>query len=127
MKLKRIPFFLLLAFSKLVTAQNVFPYPGYWQQQVDYSITASLDDKTDIIDGKERLIYKNNSPDELPFVYFHLYNNAQTKGSYLEDLYKNNHLKVRFGKYASQGLGIAVSSIQSSGQELKTELDRYMK
>lgn len=123
MKLKQLPFFLLMAFSRLALSQNVFPYEGYWQQQVNYSITASLDDKTDIIDGKERLIYKNNSPDDLPFVYFHLYNNAQTKGSYLEDLYKNNNLKVRFGKYASQGLGTTVSSIQVQGKELKTELD----
>lgn len=123
MKLKRISCFLLFTFSKLVSAQHTLPYEGYWQQGVDYSITASLDDKTDIIDGKETLIYKNNSPDDLPFVYFHLYNNAQTKGSYLEDLYKNNHLKVRFGKYASEGLGTVVSSMKANDQELKTELD----
>lgn len=123
MKLKQLPFFLLLTFSKIAGAQSPHPYEGYWQQGVDYSIAASLDDKTDIIDGKEKLIYKNNSPDDLSFVYFHLYNNAQTKGSYLEDLYKNNNLNVRFGKYASQGLGTVVSSMKVDGEEAKTELD----
>ncbi|HSH66185.1 MAG TPA: M1 family metallopeptidase, partial [Bacteroidia bacterium] len=63
------------------------------------------------------------SPDELNVVYFHLYSNAQTKGSYLEDLYKNNNIKVKFGKYGAQGLGIVVTSITSEGNELKTELD----
>jgi hypothetical protein len=113
---------LILAFSATIFAQ-ILPYDGYWQQEVAYNINASLNDKTDIIDGNEELTYKNNSPDDLNFVYFHLYNNAQTKGSYLEDLYKHNNIKVKFGKYGSQGLGIVVSSITLNGQELKTELD----
>ena len=74
--------------------KNRKPIEGYWQQDVHYKINASLDDKTDIIDANEELTYYNNSPDELSFVYFHLYNNAQTKGSYLEDLYKNNNIKI---------------------------------
>ncbi len=111
----------LLCYSQL-SAQTL-PYPGYWQQEVAYNIKASLDDKTDIIDGSETLTYKNNSPDPLDFVYFHLYNNAQTKGSYLEDLYQNNNLVVKFGKYQSKGLGTSVSSMTIDGQELKTELD----
>ncbi|MFL5764364.1 MAG: M1 family aminopeptidase [Bacteroidia bacterium] len=115
--------------SNFQSATNIYywknrkPYEGYWQQDVHYTINAALDDKTDIIDGTEQLTYYNNSPDELNFVYFHLYNNAQTKGSYLEDLYKNNDLKVTFGKYQQQGLGTVVSKITVNGQELKTELD----
>lgn len=121
---RKIITFLTLAFSATTFAQeDILPYSGYWQQDVAYHITAALDDKTDIIDGTEALTYKNNSPDNLNFVYFHLYNNAQTKGSYLEDLYKHNNLKVKFGKYGSQGLGTVVSSIKLDGNELKTELD----
>ena len=74
--------------------KNRKPFEGYWQQDVHYKITASLDDKSDIIDGSMELAYTNNSPDELPFVYFHLYSNAQVKGSYLTDLYKNNGYRV---------------------------------
>jgi aminopeptidase N len=103
--------------------KNRKPFEGYWQQDVHYTITASLDDKTDIIDGAIELVYTNNSPDELPFVYFHLYSNAQVKGSYLSDLYKNNDYKVYHGKYQSQGLGTNVSKISMNGAELKTELD----
>jgi hypothetical protein len=119
---RKIIAFLILTYSTADFAQ-VLPYDGYWQQDVSYNITASLNDKTDIIEGNEELTYKNNSPDDLSFVYFHLYNNAQTKGSYLEDLYKHNNIHVKFGKYGSQGLGIVVSTITLDGKELKTELD----
>jgi hypothetical protein len=114
---------LCMLFCALQLSAHEPPYPGYWQQAVAYTINASLDDKTDIVDGAETLIYKNNSPDQLSFVYFHLYTNAQTKGSYLEDLYRNNNIDVKFGKYASQGLGCVVSSITIDGQSLKTEQD----
>jgi len=103
--------------------KNRKPFEGYWQQDVHYKINATLDDKTNIIDGKIELTYWNNSPDELPFVYFHLYSNAQAKGSYLADLYKNNNLKLKFGKYQEQGLGTNVSKITANGVDLKMEQD----
>jgi hypothetical protein len=103
--------------------KNRKPFEGYWQQDVHYKINASLDDKSDIIDGAIELVYTNNSPDELPFVYFHLYSNAQAKDSYLSDLYKNNGYKVTHGKYQAQGLGTNVSKITLNGADLKTEQD----
>lgn len=115
--------------STFQSATNIYywknrkPVEGYWQQDVHYKINATLDDQTDIIEASEELTYYNNSPDELSFVYFHLYNNAQAKGSYLEDLYKNNNLKVTFGKYQQQGLGTVVSKITVNDVNLKMELD----
>ncbi len=139
MKLRLFAFALLLTFSSDTFAQfppntyqsasnpyywkNRKPFEGYWQQDVHYKITASLDDKSDIIDGSIELIYTNNSPDQLPFVYFHLYSNAQVKGSYLTDLYENNGYKVYYGKYQSEGLGTNVSKVTLNGTELKTEQD----
>lgn len=103
--------------------KNRKPYEGYWQQDVHYNIKAFVDDSTDIVSGSEELTYWNNSPNDLTIVYFHLYNNAQCKGSYLADLYKNNGYKMKFGKYRSQGLGTSVEKIMVNGKELKTELD----
>ena len=103
--------------------KNKKPYEGYWQQDIHYKISASLDDSTNIITATEELIYTNNSPDSLPFVYFHLYSNAQAKGSYLSDLYKNNGRKIKYGKYQEQGFGTNVSKISVNGIELKTEQD----
>jgi aminopeptidase N len=103
--------------------KNRKPHAAYWQQDVHYSIKAQLNDPANIIEGEETLTYWNNSPDELPFVYFHLYSNAQTKGSYLADLYKNNNVPLHFGKYREAGLGTKTESITVDGQELKSEVD----
>ncbi len=103
--------------------KNRKPDEGYWQQDIAYKIEAQIDDKTDIIDGSEELTYTNNSPDDLPFVYFHLYSNAQVKGSYLSDLYKNNGVQLHYGKYQEKGLGTAIEKITIDGLDLKTEED----
>lgn len=103
--------------------KNRKPHAAYWQQDVHYDIKAKIDDKTDIVDGEEELTYWNNSPDELPFVYFHLYSNAQTKDSYLSDLYRNNNYKLKYGKYRKDNLGTEVEKITANGTDLKTEKD----
>ena len=103
--------------------KNRKPNAAYWQQDVHYNIKAELNDSADIITGAEELTYWNNSPYEISHVYFHLYNNAQTKDSYLADLYKNNNYNLKFGKYRQQNLGTKVESISANGEQLKTELD----
>ena len=103
--------------------KNRKPFTDYWQQDVHYNITASLNDSTDIITGHEELSYFNNSPKDLYFVYFHLYNNAQTKNSYLADLYKNNNYHLKFNKYRKNDKGTNIEKLTVNGKELKTELD----
>ncbi|MGZ3865681.1 MAG: M1 family metallopeptidase [Bacteroidia bacterium] len=103
--------------------KNRKPNAAYWQQDVHYDIKAILNDPANIVEGYEELTYFNNSPDELGFVYFHLYNNANTKDSYLADQYKNNNIPLHFGSYRAKGLGTTVESIAANAQELKTELD----
>ncbi len=103
--------------------KNRKPTVGYWQQDVYYQLKAQLDDVAGIIDASEKLTYWNNSPDELSYVFFHLYQNAFQPGSYLDNLQKNNNVKPRYGKYESEGLGTKVEKISINGQELKTELD----
>jgi len=103
--------------------KNRKPVEGYWQQDVHYTIKAEIDDSADIVSGNEELTYWNNSPYDIGFVYFHLYSNAQTKDSYLSDLYENNNYNLHFGKYRGKNLGTVVEKITINGQELKTELD----
>jgi Peptidase family M1 domain len=103
--------------------KNRMPIAGYWQQDVHYKLKVTLDEKTDIITGTEELIYWNNSPDELSFVYFHLYENAFQPGSYTDDLHRNNGYPVQYGKYESQKKGTDVTTITVNGQAVKTELD----
>ncbi len=103
--------------------KNRKPFEGYWQQDVHYNLKVSLDDEKDIITGEEELIYWNNSPKKLDFVFFHLYSNAQCKNSYLSDLYKNNGYKLKYGKYREKDLGTTVESVVENEIPLKTELD----
>jgi hypothetical protein len=57
--------------------------PGhkYWQQQVDYDIEITLDDKTQQLTGSETLSYQNNSPDTLRYVWLQLDQNKLKRGS----------------------------------------------
>ncbi len=103
--------------------KNRMPDKAYWQQDVHYTIHASVDEQTDIIDGKETLEYWNNSPDTLYYVYFHLWQNAFIKGSHLHELEKAQHAVIKLGGYEDQGLGIVITEIKSDDKPAKTELD----
>jgi hypothetical protein len=54
---------------------------SYWQQQVAYRITASLDEPSGVLTGHERITYVNRSPDVLRDLYVHDYLNAFRPGS----------------------------------------------
>ncbi|HEU4452048.1 MAG TPA: hypothetical protein VFR81_03275, partial [Longimicrobium sp.] len=51
--------------------------PGgrYWQQGVRYNIEATLEPESRLLTGRERIVYRNRSPDTLPYVVFNLYQN----------------------------------------------------
>ncbi len=66
--------FLFAIFSQslsLIAQQN-----QYWQQEVNYKINVTLDDVTNYLNGDIQIDYKNNSPSELSFIYFHLWPNG---------------------------------------------------
>src|SRR3546814_14688231 len=48
------------------------PGPKYWQNAVDYKISARLDDQTNRITATVTLEYTNNSPDEMDFIWLQL-------------------------------------------------------
>ncbi|WP_298393274.1 M1 family metallopeptidase [Flavobacterium sp.] len=57
------------------------PGPKYWQNRADYTITASLDERTNEIKGSEVVTYTNNSPDKLSFLWLNLDQNLFKKDS----------------------------------------------
>ena len=100
------------------------PFAGYWQQDVAYKIKANINERTNIIEASEELTYWNNSPDTLNVLYFHLYQNAFTKGSYLEELYDANHQPIkRMGPYARNGLGTEVGNLKVNNKKVNVEVD----
>lgn len=94
--------------------KNKKPFADYWQQDVKYTIKAKVDESKLTVGGELKLIYTNNSPDELSEVYFHLYQNAFQEGSYYDVLQKNKGRKPRYGLYEENGLGTDVNEVYSS-------------
>ena len=55
------------------------PGSDYYQQQVDYIMDIELDDKNTKLYGEETIIYKNNSPDQLDYLWIQLDQNIRKK------------------------------------------------
>ena len=53
----------------------------YFQQDVDYNIEVTLNDTDKTLTAYEIINYKNNSPDTLEFIWFHLWPNAYKNDS----------------------------------------------
>ncbi|WP_421823982.1 M1 family metallopeptidase [Flagellimonas oceanensis] len=78
--LKSLFFSAFLGASFFITAQN----NAYWQQHVDYTMDVEMDVETFRYTGTQKLVYTNNSPDELSRVFYHLYYNAFQPGSEMD-------------------------------------------
>jgi hypothetical protein len=76
------------------------PGPDYWQQRVDYVIQASLDTVARKIDGRERIIYHNRSPDTLRYLWVQLDQNLFTRSSRGSLLFDQ---ESRFGTQGAEG------------------------
>lgn len=60
--------------------------PGhrYWQQKVDYRITARLDEAAKTVTARATITYRNNSPDRLPYLWLLLDQNVFKRDSIAE-------------------------------------------
>ena len=108
------------------------PGPDYWQQQVDYDIKMRLDDDKQKLYGEEKITYKNNSPDQLTYLWVQLDQNVRSKDS------DSHHIKTsELGDKASttslaaleptfEG-GFNIESVKDgSGQALKYMINKTM-
>jgi len=57
------------------------PGPEYWQNRADYRISVRLDDQGHRIEGAERVVYFNESPDTLRYLWMQLDPNRYAKDS----------------------------------------------
>jgi aminopeptidase N len=101
--------------------KNAPPFEGYWQQDVHYRIKARLNEKTDIASGNVELVYWNNSPDTLRWVFFHLYQNAYNAGSYAS--MTGGAQPAEALADTSKERGTIVQDLRADGTTLRTELD----
>lgn len=68
------------------------PGPDYWQQQADYKIDVAINDKTQVLTGKEMITYYNRSPHPLTYLWVQLDQNVRAKGN-LSDQTSNNSIR----------------------------------
>ena len=113
--------FLFILFSVDAVSQN------YWQQSVDYEMSVNIDVKSFQYDGKQKLIYSNNSPDTISKVFYHLYFNAFRPGSemaarILNGKDKNKRFSIDINTIPKEEEGrLTVSNIKQDGVSLSTE------
>lgn len=94
-----------LAFSPLFYTQNGneyrsasgYPGPKYWQNRADYTISANLDDQKNTVTGTVTITYKNNSPDQLPYLWLQLDQNLFSENS------RGNALIKAGSRYGARG------------------------
>ncbi|MGV3538772.1 MAG: M1 family metallopeptidase [Rufibacter sp.] len=111
---------LLLAcfFSAPVVAQQ------YWQQEVHYKMSVTLDDINHTLRATQELEYVNHSPETLSFLYFHLWPNAyQGRGTaFARQQLLNDASRFHFAKEAQRG-HISGLDFKVNGQAVKWETD----
>lgn len=103
----------LLCLGLFATAP-LFAQSPYWQQQLRYTIHAELNDTEKSITGFETIVYKNNSPSTLDFIWFHLWANAYKNEStaLMTQIRNDSSLQDKgaiFGPGSIEGLAFTVN------------------
>ena len=81
---KGLFFGLVIAIFSLTAQLEAQNNTSYWQQHVNYSMDVNVDVDNYQYKGTQKLVYTNNSPDELSRVYYHLFFNAFQPGSEMD-------------------------------------------
>ncbi len=95
----------ILIFSLLFLWFFSYSQTPYWQQHLDYTIDISLNDKDNSLTGFEKIIYTNNSPDTLTYIWFHLWPNAykNDRTAFSEQKLQNGYTDFYFSDEKQRG------------------------
>jgi len=99
----------------------------YWQQHVDYKMDIDMDVNNYQYQGKQTLVYTNNSPDVLNRVYYHLFFNAFQPGSEMDVRSQtisdpDSRVGSRIGQLKPNEIGyIKVNTLEQNGTSLSYE------
>ena len=115
----------LLSLFLLFATTSMFAQKSYFQQQVDYKIEVTLDDTNNTLTGQLELTYHNQSPDELSFIYFHLWPNAYSKRNtaFAKQLIELDSLRFYFAPDEQLG-GISNLNFKVNGHKAAFQLDK---
>ena len=98
--MKTIQFLIVILIAHSVHAQQ-----PYWQQEVNFKINVSLNDKDHTLEAFESIEYINHSPDTLRYIWFHLWPNAykNDRTAFSEQLIKQGNTDFYFSKPKDKG------------------------
>ena len=110
-----------LLFSYLGAAAQ-YKTQSSWQQQVDYMVDVKLDDVNHTLDGEIAITYTNNSPDEISFMYIHLWPNAYKNNTtaFAKQMEENGDMDFYYSKGKDRGF-IEGLDFKSGGVQLKVD------
>ena len=93
---------------------------AYFQQEVNYKIEVRLDDRKHALSAFETITYQNNSPDELGYIYMHLWPNAykNDQTALAKQLKESGNLKFHWSKDIDRGY-IDSLDFKVNGQSLQ--------
>jgi hypothetical protein len=113
---------LALPSPNAVRAGSGRPGPGYWQQRVDYAITATLDPAKNELRGRETIHYVNRSPEKLPYLWLFVEQNLCAPASVTNVLNQPPlvFLNASFD-FSCQGFagGLTLESLRIAGRDAK--------
>jgi hypothetical protein len=111
------------------------PGPKYWQQKADYDIQCELDESALLLTGKETIIYYNNSPDVLNYLWFQLDENEHSTvnnagyqySAFIQPEITNKDIKKWEEEKTDNGYGIIINDItNAAGKKLNYTINRTM-
>ncbi len=111
------------------------PGQGYWQNRADYDITAFLDEDKRNLKGSETIIYYNNSPDDLEYLWLQLDENEQSSvknagfdsESFLPKRVSTDDLKPTDLPAKNNGFGVNLEKVTDvSGKALSYVVNKTM-
>ncbi|MBR9922327.1 MAG: M1 family metallopeptidase [Bacteroidetes bacterium] len=117
-------FFLIPTFFVFGWGRMQGQTPAYFQQEVAYKIEAALNDSLHQLQIEEELIYINNSPDSLHFIWFNLWPNSylNRETALSNQFIRQNADKFYFAKAEELG-GFLELDFQSNGNSLNWQFD----
>jgi len=119
---------LLLLFGSLCCSLVVLAQPDRWQQRAEYTMDIDFDTETHRYDGKQTLVYYNNSPDTLEQVFYHLYFNAFQPNSMMDVRSRtiadpDGRVRDRISKLSEDEIGYQkINSLTMDGQAVDFEV-----
>lgn len=104
------------AFDNKTRQTDGNPGENYWQNTSDYFIKASVDAKNGVLNGEERIVYKNNSPDSLKTIVIRHYQDLYKKG-----VNRNSMIEIDPRDINN---GVNIGSVTLNGNQLNIDAEK---